>query len=157
MCQNYMVQETVPTQEIPSPTEVVQEAATSEEAAAEAPPAEEAVQPEPETPSPFATVHDPYEVLEHPEVKPLVERQMRRTEERLAAEYQQRQETETKNWEATNLFQTIAGTTGRILERLQEGDIDASEKLISRLESLTKPFEPTYQNQLRAEGVQHAG
>ena len=82
-----MVQEAVPTQELPSPTEVAEAKATSEEAASLLPTAEEEAPPEPEAPkeSPFASVYDAYDLLEHPEVKPLIERQTRRTEERLAA------------------------------------------------------------------------
>jgi len=141
----------IPTQELPSPTEVAEAPATSEEAAAPLPPAEEAAPPEPE--SPFASVRDPYEVLEHPEVKPLIERQMRRTEERLTAEWEQRQQQETRNWEATETYKTIAGVVGRITEQLDGGNYEVPERLIGRLESLAKPFEPEYQQHYQQLGA----
>ena len=146
-----MVQEAAPTQELPSPTEVAEVQATSEEAAEVLPAAEEVAQPEPETP--FATIRDPYEVLEHPEVKPLIERLTRRNEERLTSEWEQRQQQETRNWEATETFKTINGITGRILEQLGEGNVDVPERLIGRLEALSKPFEPEYQQHFQRVGM----
>jgi len=141
----------VPTQELPSPTEVVEAPATSEEAATPLPAAEEVAPPEPE--SPFASVRDEYEVVEHPRVKPVVEKMLRRREEALAAEYEQRQQQETRNWEATETYKTIAGLQGRILEQIDNGNVEASERLIGRLESLAKPFEPEYQQHFQQAGA----
>ena len=148
---------TEPTQELPSPTEVAEATATSQEAASLLPAAEEAAQPEPESEppkeSPFASVYDAYDLLEHPEVKPLIERQTRRAEERLAAEFEQKLQEETSVWEARETFKTLAGIQGRILEQLTDGNYEIPEKLIGKLESIAKTSEPAYQEHFKRVGA----
>ena len=157
-----MVQEASPsTQELPTPTETLEAQATSVEEAAAQPvlAGEEGEKPGPEeAPPAWASIRDPYDLLEHDEVKPYLERRDRRIQEGLTAEYQGKLEAATKEWESTNLHQSLAGYVGRITDLLGglTPDVEGADRLLGRLESLAKPFEETYRDTFRNEGRNNA-
>ncbi|KKK64054.1 hypothetical protein LCGC14_2988100, partial [marine sediment metagenome] len=88
--------------------------------------------------------------------KPVLESRDRRVEERVRTDYQGQFEQATGNWKATEAHKQLAGIYGNILQRLQEGDVDNTEKLIGRLEEAVEPYSESYKKGLQAEGSQKA-
>ena len=157
-----MVQESEsPTEALPSPTEVAEAPATAAEETAAAVPSPEAVtesEPKPsEEVKPWASVTDPFDLLELEDLKPHLERRESRIESRIKEEFRGQFEEATKSWQATEAHKQLAGIYGNILQRLEDGDIDGSAKLIDRLETAVEPLTEKYKNALRSEGGTSAG
>ncbi|KKN35802.1 hypothetical protein LCGC14_0779910, partial [marine sediment metagenome] len=151
-----MTQET-PTQEIlPSPTEAVEAQATPTGAEEPQPtPAEgtETAAPTEKPPLAWATVEDPYDVLDLDDFKPILERRSGLIEEQLRGDFEGRLEAATKNWESTNLHQTLGGIAGNLTEQLEASNLEGAEKTIARLEKLREPYMEAHENGLQAKGA----
>ena len=151
--------------DLPSPAEAAEAPAT---------PAEEVVAPEPVTapetaeepaPSveekPYATIKgqkldDWYAILDHEEGKPYLERRDRRVDERIRGEYQGQFEEAKKGLESTHAHKTLAGIYGNILQKLQDGDIEGTGRLIDRLDTAIEPYKEDHAKGLRTEGAMSA-
>lgn len=137
-----------PTPEPPAP---------EEGAAALAGEAAEATE-EPAPPSVYASIHDPYDILDHETVKPILQQRL----DRLVAERQRDLEADyaarTQEWESTNVSRTISGIAGRLQEAINADNLPGAEKLVAQLEKLTERYDPVTQETLiqkgRAEGNQ---
>jgi hypothetical protein len=155
-----MTQETPTEVEVPTPAEVVEAPKTeavetpAEETKPEAEPTE--TKPEAEEPPAWAGTRDPYDVLELEEFKPHLERRDRRVEERMRTEYQGQYEQAVGNWKATEAHKQLAGIYGNILQKLQDSDVDNTEKLIGRLEEAVEPYSDAYKKGIKAEGSREA-
>ncbi|KKN41175.1 hypothetical protein LCGC14_0726050 [marine sediment metagenome] len=153
-----MTQEvTETTQEIlPSPTEAVEAQATPTGAEEPQPtPAEgpEAAAPTEKPPLAWATVEDPYDVLDLDDFKPILERRSGLIEEGLREDFQGRLEAATSNWESTNLHSTLSGITGNLTEQLEASNLEGAEKAIARLEKFREPYMEAHENGLQAKGA----
>lgn len=151
----------ISTEVLPSPTEIAEAPATVAEETAAAEPAPEAgTEPEPtptEEVKPWASISDPFDLLELEDLKPHLERREARIENRIKGEYQGQFEEATKSWQSTEAHKQLAGIYGNILQKLEDADIDGSAKLIDRLEAAVEPLTETYKNALRSEGGTRAG
>lgn len=152
-----MTQEATETtqEKLPSPTEAV-EAQTTPEGAEEPQPTSAEGQeaaPAEKTPPAWAAVEDPYDVLDLDAFKPILERRSGLTEERLREDYEGRLQTATKNWESTNVHKTIGGIAGNLAEKLEAGDIDGAERILTKLEKFREPYMETHQSDLQAKGA----
>lgn len=148
-----------PTQETtPVTTEVIPEAATEESAAPPETSAEQAETPALEEETPFGIIGDSkfkdvYDLVEHPEVKTFLDREVRRSEEKYAQASEQRIAEATRNWEATQLSRSFAGQMGIVLEKLDDNDVQGFERALSKVESMMEGYKPELQQSLKAEGA----
>ncbi len=156
-----MVQETPTEVEVPTPAEVVEAPKTeavetpAEETKPEAEPTETKPEETPEQPA-WADKADPYDVLELEEFKPHLERRDRRVEERIRQNYQGQLEEATGNWKATEAHKQLAGIYGNILQKLQDSDVENTERLVGRLEEAIEPYKESYRKTIKAEGSKEA-
>ena len=152
-----MTQEaTETTQEVlPSPTEAVEAQATEKAAEPQPTPAEGQTPTEPteKPPLAWATVEDPYDVLDLDDFKPILERRSGLIEEGLREDFQGRLEAATSNWESTNLHSTLSGITGNLTEQLEASNLEGAEKAIARLEKFREPYMEAHENGLQAKGA----
>ena len=150
-----MVQETITSEETQTEPSATTPAAVAEGLLTTGAETEQVTGPaEGETPPPpWATVADPYDVLNLDEFKPHLERRIAREREtldtQLKAEYAQK----TSDWESTNVHNTIAGYVGTIDQKLDLGDYDGAEKILAKLEKFRDPYTAPYQERLRGEGA----
>jgi len=129
---------TAPATEIAAtPTEAAQdtttEAVTPEEVSAEP----EASQEEPPA---WASIRDPYDLLDHPEIQPVFEREVKRRTQETETRITQEADSRVKDWEATNAYRTLAGYYGNLIEKLEAGDMEGAGRVLERLEKTTEPF-----------------
>ena len=143
------------TQTLPTPTETAEAETTLEEGAAPAEPAAEA-ETQPDAEIPWATITDAYDLLDHEAVKPHLERRDRRVEQDLRSQYEGQLQQATRDWESTQLHQTVAGYAGNILEKLEGGDYEGSSRLLDKLEKLVSPYSEDFQRNLKSQGAQGA-
>lgn len=148
--------------DLPSPAEAAEAPATPAEGAPEPVTAPEtAEEPAPSTEEPFATIkgqnlEDAYGVLDHEEMKPHLERRDRRVDDRIRGEYQGQFEEAKKGLESTHAHKTLAGIYGNILQKLQDGDIEGTGRLIDRLDTAIEPYKEDYLKGLKSEGAMSA-
>ena len=145
-----MVQETVTAEvEIPTPSEAVEEP-TSQEAAPEA---------TPDTPAAtakFGFTDDPYEVIDHEDLKPVLERKISRERDTIRAELDTEFAEKTRKWESTQSYQTISGHMGRVLQAIEDGNLEGAARTIERLEGLMAPHAEEQVKEYRTEGASGA-
>ncbi len=134
---------------LPSPTEAVE--APSTEKAEEL--ATEAVEEAPAEKTPWATVEDPYDVIELEDFKPILERRSGLIEERLREDYEGRLVAATKNWESTNTHSTLSGIVGNLTEQLEASNLEGAEKAIARLEKFREPYMEAHERDLQGRGA----
>lgn len=138
-----------PTEGLP-PVTASEEAATpsAEVEAVTASPTEAAKE---EKPQPaWASIPDAYDVLDHPEIKAIRERDDRRWHEDAKAGFEREFEQKHRDWESTNLNRTVQSAFGRVLEKLADSDAAGFEKAIDRVENLIQPYlEDTRQQSVR--------
>ena len=156
-----MTQETEsPTETLPTPAEVAEAPATEAIDPAAASPAEVATEaqstPTEEVKS-WHSVTDPTDLFDLEDVKPVLERRDMRVEQRLRADYEARLVGATKTWQSQEAHKQLAGIYGNILQRIEDGEIDATPKLIDRLETAYEPFKADYAETLRGEGANTMG
>jgi len=139
-----------PPVELPTPSEAQEQSTTK--VAEEQP--QETIEASPE-PSPF----DAYEALDREEMKPVLEardkRREREIEARFATDYQEK----TKNWEATQTANTLAGYIGNILQKVADADGDGFERSTQSLLQFAQPLMNDYRQAVqRAEAstISHA-
>lgn len=140
-----------PGTEIPSPLEAAEVVATAETDAAAAP--EEPAKPSEEAPRYLIDgepVADEYALLDHPKLKPHLERQDRRTEERLRGTLEAQYSQDARAREATQMHNALMTELGRIKKAIPEGE-DFGDS-VERLEALVAPANEAYQENVRAEG-----
>jgi hypothetical protein len=135
------------TAEVPAVPEA--EPAPVEAEAPGPPPAEEEVKEEvKEEPS------DPRTELEDERFKPHLERRDRRTAERIRAEEAQNRQAAQVSVDAQEVNRTIQNVYGNIAQKLGEGDTEAVNRLLPRLEAATAPYMEAEKAKLKAEGNQ---
>jgi hypothetical protein len=161
----FLMEENMEDTETPTETEVPTPAETAEAPKTEAAPEQvttpaEETKPEaePTEAKPEAELEppDPYDELEHERFKPVLERRDRRAEERVRADYQGQYETAVGNWKATEAHKQLAGIYGNILQKLQDSDVESTEKLVGRLEEAIEPYSESYVKARKAEGATEA-
>lgn len=146
------------TQEVlPTPTEAAEVAPTPE--GAEQP--QQTLAEEQETVPPaeksWTQVEDAYDLLDLEEVKPHIERRIQRERESLTTQYKAEVEQRTKDWESTNLHNTIAGYAGGMADKLDLADLDGAEKTLAKLEKFREPYMEPYKKALRSEASMATG
>ena len=139
------------------PTPSVDEAPATV-AAEVTPPAPEPaeVPPIPEEPAPppaWAETRDAYDVLDLPEFKDILITRDTRVAEQLRQDYKQRYEQDTKEWESTQVAQSINGMIGGIISKLDSGDFEGADRAIAKLEKLREPYSSNYQTLLQNDGA----
>lgn len=132
--------------------------AAQEAAAEETPAAETAATEEAESPAPPRylvdgdPVEDEYALLDHPKLKPHMERQERRLEEKYRGQYEEQFKQATQKWETTKLHDDLSTELGRLRNAVSDSDVEGAEKVLARLDRMTEPYSKTYQETLRIEG-----
>ena len=111
-----------------------------------------------QAPPPWASLADPYEVLDHGDFKPILERRDRRITEDLRIEYDGKLKAATQRWEATQVHDRLSGMYGSLLEKLQGGaDLPGADKLLDRFERLVAPYAAAYETGLLEIGIHAQG
>ena len=142
-----------PALETPGPQAAAEEVAPPETGATE--PAEE--QPPEVTPRYLIDgepVEDEYAILDHPKLKPHIERHEQRVEETLRGQYEERLTQATQKWESTNLHNALSTEMGRVMDRLSDSDLERTDKVLTRLERMVEPYLEPYRQSLRTEGAE---
>ena len=148
---------TTETEAVPSPTETQEAAQTSE-----VPEPEAAPQPEPAgEPEPTSEVapFDPYEALERDEMRPVLEQRDKRRERDMRGELDQEYREKTRNWEATQAANTLAGYFGNLFQKLADTDPEGFERSIQSLQQFATPLMNDYKaavSQAEAKAAAHA-
>jgi hypothetical protein len=98
------------------------------------------------------SVADEYGVVDHPKIKPFLDRWQTRTETRLQEQADARLKEAQDGWESSQTYQTLAGYYGRIMQAIQNGESEPTEKMLANLSAAVKPLEPSFIAGLRREG-----
>lgn len=140
---------------VPTPTEAQEAVQTSEEEAAPPPEQAGASEPTSET-SAKAAPFDPYEALDREEMKPVLEQRDKRREREqraeLAAEYAEK----TRNWEATQTANTLAGYFGNIFQKLSDSDTEGFDRSIQSMQQFAAPLMSDYKQAVQSEAARNA-
>ena len=142
---------------LPSPTEAqASQNGASEPAAGEdteiAPPVEEGTDATPVEPAPF----DPYEALDREEMKPVLEQRDKRAERELRARLDGEYSEKTRNWEATQTANTLAGYVGNILQKVSDSDSDGMDRSVQSLIQFAQPLMNDFKSAVRGEEARNA-
>lgn len=105
------------------------------EAAEEAPAAEEQ-----KPTSSWATLTDPYEVLDLPDFSPVLERRDKRVRDQFQAEADQTVQEKTKQWESNQLKRSLDGYVGSITDAITNADVEGASRIMDKLETLMQPY-----------------
>lgn len=108
-------------------------------------------------PLPWAATQNAEELLDFPELRPHLERRDQRVEARLQEQYQKLLQDDKRDWESTNLHQTLAGHYGNLVQKLEDSEIDGADRILKRLDAVREPYLPDYQKKLQQMGSATAG
>ncbi len=104
----------------------------------------------PEVPEP----PDPRDEIEHERFKPHLERRERRIVERVRQEEAATRKEAQVSVDAQEVNRTLQNIYGNIAQKMGDGDTEAVERLLPRLEAAAAPFTEKAKTELRAEGSQ---
>ncbi len=135
------------TAEVPAIPEAPAVPAPVEAEAPGPPPAEKEAEVKEEPP-------DPRTELEDERFKPHLERRDRRTAERVRTEEAQNRQAAQVSVDAQGVNRTIQNVYGNIAQKLGEGDTEAVDRLLPRLEAAAAPYLEAEKTKLKAEGNQ---
>jgi hypothetical protein len=150
-----MVQEVAATVEValPTPTEAAEVATPAEGAVPEA--TSEPVE-TPTATAKFGVSDDPYEVIEHEDFKPLLERRDNRIRDTIRSELDNEFQEKTRKWESTQSYSTMASLSGRLIQTIEDGNIQGAERVIDRLNEIMAPHATEQIREYQSQGLAEA-
>lgn len=105
-------------------------------------------------PPSWATVYDPAELPDHPEVKPFIDKRVERIAADLRVEHDRAVESATRNLEGNAVRQEVLGHLRALDAKIDAGDTDAAERLLGRVSQILKPYEADALAGVKNEGFQ---
>jgi hypothetical protein len=115
-----------------------------------------------EAPPSWATIDgkpygDAYEALEHEGFRPVLERRDKDTHEAGRREGHSQAEQGFNKEQAAEVVQEIAGRLGTVVERLEEGNVEGSVRVIDKLGELIRPYGKTFIQGLMGDAQKSGG
>jgi hypothetical protein len=110
----------------------------------------EATVTEPGPSHPWSGIPDPYDVLDLPDLQDALSHRDERTRAETQAAERERFTQERTDWEATQVYNTLAGHYGSIKDKLGEGDLIGAEKILSKVEKLAERYDGAFEKAVRS-------
>lgn len=101
----------------------------------------------------WADVTDAHELVDHPEVKPLIDARVKRLEEDLIIERDRQVKDATDNWQAQQVQRDLTGQLEALRREVMAGDFDDAERILGRIDKLVEPFGSLAQKDAENQGV----
>lgn len=115
-----------------------------------------------ETPPSWATIDgktygDAYDALEHEGFRPVLERRDKDIREDGLREGRSQAEQTFNKEQAAEVVQGVAGHLGTVVERLEEGNVEGSSRVVDKIRDLIQPYGKTFISDLAGQAHKQGG